>query len=993
MPALDISINPAGARIGAQQVVVALNSVQRSAAQTTASVNKGFNAMALTMARVQRILVGIAVGGAFALLSRAIRDTISTIADFEQGMAEVRSVTQVTGQAFDQLAAKARQLGATTRFTATEAAKGMAFLGRAGFETDEILAAIPATLDLASAGMLGLGEAADIVSNVMQGFGLQADLTRFAVDVMAQTAANSNTNIQQLGQAMKFVAPIARSLGVSIEETSTLIGALGNAGIQAGRAGTGLRRIMAALVNPSKQARDAIKNAGLSLEDLNIRSKGIIEVLGNLKNANLNATEAFQIFGLRGATPVLALIDQLGPKFDRLRQDILNATGASREMARVLEDTLSGSFRRVAAATESAVIAVGEGGLKGAFRDTSDVTADMIAGAEDTAGFFGKLGGLVTRAGAVVAQGTIDMVKNMALLGGAASAFVTAPFLEEGFEKSAAAMQQFVDGMDAAERRTRRLLGIQTKLNQELELERELAKQRLLDEAALQREAVGLLAGGPLRPTDPEAAAPEFRGLLRGAEEESSVQRRLQNLRDETALAGQLSRATQEGIATREASVRAINRQIAVTDALKKVRGQTGDLTKDEEKEIRALATTLFKHNQVLKETEERNRAVQRSMVAFTKSITDQAIALNRATEQQRIVNETVGNPQERAARLAVEAQVERMRQRGTAATNAQREALLQLARVEQERIAQRKNEEDAERKLIAMRAQATQSFTNLAAELNTLTRQEEISRISDPAERRVQLELLKQQNQARLQGRSISQQELSMREKLIRKNDELTESIKRNRSQLQEFSETGVTLFEAINEAATNAFKGAEDAIVEFAKTGRISFTEMIDSMLEDLLRMLVRTQITAPLSGALNNILQGGNVGQNVQQGISGSGGGGLLKAGLGLLGSFLGGGGGGGVSAAIAGGAVGGTTLSGSFIPDFQQGGIVPGPMGKKRLITAEGGERILTPRQQRQDGNVNITMNISTPDAPSFQRSQDQILARMQVGLSRASRRNN
>ena len=203
--------------------------------------------------------------------------------DFDTALRGVQAVTGATGEAFEMVADQARDLGATTQFTATQAAEAQTFLGRAGFETNEILAATPGLLSLAAAGQLDLARAADIASNVVQGFNLEASETGRVSDILAEAAANANTNVKQLGSAMSFVAPVSNSLGVSIEETTAAVGFLSDAGIQAERAGTGLRRVMLALLDPTREAQDALDAAGISATDSEGNFVGLMDVVGQLE--------------------------------------------------------------------------------------------------------------------------------------------------------------------------------------------------------------------------------------------------------------------------------------------------------------------------------------------------------------------------------------------------------------------------------------------------------------------------------------------------------------------------------------------------------------------------------------------------------------------------------------------------------------------------------------------------------------------------------------
>ena len=190
--------------------------------------------------------------------------------DFEKGMNKVAALSGTTGQTFTDLRDQAKELGATTKFSASQAADAMGFLAMAGFEAEEIMGAMPATLSLAAAANLELGESADVVSNILTGYGMTADETAGAVDVLTKAFTSNNTNLTQLGGAMKFVGPVAKSAGVAFEETAAAIGLLGNAGIQGEMAGTALRGAIVRMLSPTKKAAGIARNLGLEFLDASI---------------------------------------------------------------------------------------------------------------------------------------------------------------------------------------------------------------------------------------------------------------------------------------------------------------------------------------------------------------------------------------------------------------------------------------------------------------------------------------------------------------------------------------------------------------------------------------------------------------------------------------------------------------------------------------------------------------------------------------------------
>ena len=238
--------------------------------------------------------------------------------DFEQSMNNVAAKTGAVGPAFDALREKAKELGLKTKFSATQAADAMAFLGQAGCNTDEIMKGIGGTLDLAAAGGLELARAADIASNVLGGFNESASETGRVADVMAQAAANSNTSVEQLGEAMSFVAPIAKAAGLSIEETAAFIGILGDAGIQSTRAGTGLRGALAGLIKPTTESGKALKQLGIETLDAEGNMRPLQDIMAELQRAGAGNKEVFEIFTRRVATSALVMKEAADGPFQDL---------------------------------------------------------------------------------------------------------------------------------------------------------------------------------------------------------------------------------------------------------------------------------------------------------------------------------------------------------------------------------------------------------------------------------------------------------------------------------------------------------------------------------------------------------------------------------------------------------------------------------------------------------------------------------------------------
>ena len=335
---IRIVIDPANAKRGSKEVEGSLDRLNDRAQLLRRTLQRAF----------------LALGGGF-IVTRAIRD----IANFEQAMSTVRAISAATETQFVALRTEAQRLGATTRFTGRQAAEGMLFLARAGFDTQQILEAIPGTLRLAQAGAINLGRAADIATNILTGFRQETQETSRVVDIMAFVVNSSNTNMEELGDAMKFVAPVAAGLNVSIEEASAAIGALSNNGLKASLAGTGLRRVLAGLESPTSQASKIMRELGVNADQVRISQVGLTEAIRTLGNAGIDAGLALQVFGDRGGPAFEAMRASL-PVIEDLIQQLENSGGTAERIARIMDDNLNGALLAVASAYEALIFALGD---------------------------------------------------------------------------------------------------------------------------------------------------------------------------------------------------------------------------------------------------------------------------------------------------------------------------------------------------------------------------------------------------------------------------------------------------------------------------------------------------------------------------------------------------------------------------------------------------------------------------------------------------------
>jgi len=362
---LGVGIDASGAKQGANEFNNATNKIA-SGADKAAAAKAKFNQQ-LQYAKLALI--------AFATV--AANQVVRTISDYTFSMSSAAAVTKATAAEIKQLEQITREMGATTMFSASQAADGVKFLGMAGFTTVQILEALPATLDLASAAALDMGRAADITSNIMSGFGLAASDAGRAADVLAAIASSANTDVSGMGQAMKFVGPIAKSLGITMEETAAAVGVLANAGIQGGLAGRGLRTSIASLLKPSKDAQKALAEMGLTVAQINPQASSLRDVIKTLANAGLDAEKAFRIFGTQGATAMIELTSSVD-MLDKMAHVTNNAAGSAKRMADIMRDNLKGDTALLTSALSELALMLGEMGVTGAMRAALKIGTEFI---------------------------------------------------------------------------------------------------------------------------------------------------------------------------------------------------------------------------------------------------------------------------------------------------------------------------------------------------------------------------------------------------------------------------------------------------------------------------------------------------------------------------------------------------------------------------------------------------------------------------------------
>jgi TP901 family phage tail tape measure protein len=252
----------------------------------------------------------------------------------------------------EELTAKARELGATTQFSASQAAEGMSFLSMAGFEVNETLGSMEAMLNLAASAQLDLGTSADIVSNIMQGFALETEDAGRASDVLTKAFTSANTDLIQLGEAMQYVAPVAQGFGYSLEETAAAVGILSNAGIQSSMAGTSLRQVMIQLTKESDEL-------GITMKDSEGNLLSFAEIIGQLEEKGFTAEEAMDKLGARAGPALQVLLTTGSDSLRDFTKELENAGGTAKEIAEKQMNTFNGRMKEFKSVAEEAAIILG----------------------------------------------------------------------------------------------------------------------------------------------------------------------------------------------------------------------------------------------------------------------------------------------------------------------------------------------------------------------------------------------------------------------------------------------------------------------------------------------------------------------------------------------------------------------------------------------------------------------------------------------------------
>lgn len=377
-----------------------LNNLQKEEKETgdeaDKTTNGGLKAFSVAIGNLASQVITSAVKG----LGNLIKSVVDTGKAFDTSMSKVKAISGATAEDMDKLSEKAEQMGATTKFTATEAADAMGYMAMAGWKTDDMLGGIDGVMNLAAASGAELATTSDIVTDSLTAFGKSAEDAGRLADIMAAAAANSNTNVEMMGETFKYAAPLAGAMGYSMEDMAVATGLMANSGIKATQAGTSLRSLLTRMSAQPKEAAAAMEQLGISLDDGHGNMKSLMQIMeelrgsfGNLKmsqgdfTAQMNkldaalesgelseddyneaqeelitraygaegamkAQYAAMLAGKNGLSGFLAIVNSSEEDFDKLTESIYNSEGAAEEMARIMNDNLEGSLTLLSSAAD-----------------------------------------------------------------------------------------------------------------------------------------------------------------------------------------------------------------------------------------------------------------------------------------------------------------------------------------------------------------------------------------------------------------------------------------------------------------------------------------------------------------------------------------------------------------------------------------------------------------------------------------------------------------
>lgn len=364
--------------------------------QINALAKKGVTAVTTTLAGISTAL---GAGGVAAT---------KVGSGFESAMSKVSAISGATGNDFDLLSDKAKEMGAKTKFSASESASALQYMAMAGWDTKAMLNGIDGIMNLAAADGLDLATTSDIVTDAITAFGLKASDSSHFADVLAKASSSANTNVSMLGESFKYVAPLAGTMGYSVEDISLALGLMANASVKGSMAGTSLKTALANLAAPTDEMCGVMEKYNLSLADSEGKALPLVEVLKKLRekfgglSEEEQAAAASTLFGKEAMSGMLAIINSSDSDFKNLQENINNADGAAESMATTMQDNLQGQITILKSGLEGLGIEIYED-LQEPLMNAA-IKAQEYVGKLTTAFTDGGIDGLVEEAGTILAD-------------------------------------------------------------------------------------------------------------------------------------------------------------------------------------------------------------------------------------------------------------------------------------------------------------------------------------------------------------------------------------------------------------------------------------------------------------------------------------------------------------------------------------------------------------------------------------------------------------
>lgn len=373
--------------------------------------SSGFNKGLKGIGSVAKAGIGLTtkvLKGAAAGITALGAAAVKVGSDFEAGMSQVQAISGASGEDLEKLKNKAKEMGATTKFSATESAEALNYMAMAGWKTEDMLGGLEGVMNLAAASGEDLATASDIVTDAMTALGMQASEAGHFSDVLAAAASNANTSVGEMGETFKYAGAMAGTLGYSVEDVALATGLMANAGIKGTMAGTSLNSIMTRLSTNTNGARDAIEELGVAFFNEDGSARSLTDVMGELREATADMTTeqkanfANTVAGMEAQKGLSAILNATEDDYNKLSAAIQNADGCALEMAETMQDNLQGQLTILQSGLEGLGISLYET-FQGTAKDVVKEAQGMVQQLQDAFNA-GGLDGLVSAVGDVLSQ-------------------------------------------------------------------------------------------------------------------------------------------------------------------------------------------------------------------------------------------------------------------------------------------------------------------------------------------------------------------------------------------------------------------------------------------------------------------------------------------------------------------------------------------------------------------------------------------------------------